>query len=102
MLARRKTFAVDGLAPICRKRVTPQHLTRKARTLTDHLELKVLTEKEGGVCFRQLEAKLDYAGFFGKNPAFYNWVKGCFSITGTQNELKQPIGLILNDGGISS
>ena len=70
---------------ICRKRFTPQiQLTRKARTLTDLPPLMVLTEKGGGVCFRQVGGKVDYAGFFGKDPTFYNWVKTCSSITGTK------------------
>lgn len=38
----------------------------------------VLPEKEGAICFRQLEGKVDYAGFFGKDPTFLNWVKDLF------------------------
>ena len=48
------------------------------RTLTDLPALVVLTEKEGGVCFRQVGGKVDYAGFFGQDPTFLNWVKDLF------------------------
>src|SRR3972149_6770918 len=48
------------------------------RTLIDIPALVVLTEKEGGVCFRQVGGKVDYAGFFGKDPKFHNWVKDLF------------------------
>jgi predicted transcriptional regulator len=48
------------------------------RTLTDLPALVVLTEKEGGVCFRQVGGKVDYAGFFGKDLTFLNWVRDLF------------------------
>ena len=48
------------------------------RTLIDIPALVVLTEKEGGVCFRQVGGKVDYAGFFGEDPAFLSWVKDLF------------------------
>ena len=48
------------------------------RTLTDLPALVVLTEKEGGVCFRQVGGKVDYAGLFGKDPTFLNWVRDLF------------------------
>ena len=48
------------------------------RGLTELPAIVVLTEKEGAVCFRQVGGRVDYAGFFGKDPAFLNWVKDLF------------------------
>lgn len=38
----------------------------------------VLTEKFGGICFLQVGGKVDYAGFFGDDPALLNWLKDLF------------------------
>ncbi len=38
----------------------------------------VVTEKFAGVCFLQLNGKVDYAGFFGNDPKFISWVKDAF------------------------
>jgi predicted transcriptional regulator len=48
------------------------------RSLSDIPALVVLTEKEAGACFRQVDGKMDYADFFGKDPAFHSWVKDLF------------------------
>ncbi|HVP93115.1 MAG TPA: hypothetical protein VMS94_05185 [Acidobacteriota bacterium] len=48
------------------------------RGLSDLPAIVVLTEKEAGVCFRQVGGRVDYAGFFGKDPMFLNWVKDLF------------------------
>ncbi len=48
------------------------------RGLLDLPAIVVLTKKEGAVCFRQVGGRVDYAGFFGKDPAFLNWVKDLF------------------------
>ena len=48
------------------------------RGLLELPAIVVLTEKEGAVCFRQVGGRVDYAGFFGKDPAFLNWVKDLF------------------------
>jgi hypothetical protein len=48
------------------------------RGLSELPAIVVLTEKEGAVCFRQVGGRVDYAGFFGKDPAFLNWVKDLF------------------------
>lgn len=48
------------------------------RSLPDIPAIIILTEKEGAVCFRQVGGRVDYAGFFGKNPAFLDWVKDLF------------------------
>jgi predicted transcriptional regulator len=50
----------------------------EGRSLTDIPAIVVLTEKSAGVCFRQIGGRVDYAGFFGKDPAFHNWVKDLF------------------------
>jgi len=38
----------------------------------------VLTEKFGGICFLQVGGKVDYAGFFGEDPTFLNWLRDVF------------------------
>jgi predicted transcriptional regulator len=38
----------------------------------------VISEKEAGISFYLPNGKTDYAGFFGKDPAFMNWVKDVF------------------------
>ena len=48
------------------------------RGLSELPAIVVLTEKEGAVCFRQVGGRVDYAGFFGKDPAFLTWVKDLF------------------------
>ncbi|HLN89820.1 MAG TPA: hypothetical protein VK253_07115 [Candidatus Binatia bacterium] len=48
------------------------------RYLSELPAIVVLTEQEGAVCFRQVGGRVDYAGFFGKDPAFLNWVRDLF------------------------
>jgi predicted transcriptional regulator len=48
------------------------------RGLPDIPAIVVLTEKVGGVCLRQVGGRMDYAGFFGNDPTFLNWVKDLF------------------------
>ena len=48
------------------------------RTLSDPPAVMVVTEKEAVICFRFLGGRVDYAGFFGKAPAFRDWVKDLF------------------------
>jgi predicted transcriptional regulator len=50
----------------------------EARGLADLPAIVVLTEKLAGICFRQVGGRIDYAGFFGEDPAFHNWVKDLF------------------------
>jgi predicted transcriptional regulator len=38
----------------------------------------VISEKEAGISFCLRDGKTDYAGFFGKEPTFTNWVKDVF------------------------
>jgi len=37
-----------------------------------------ITEKAASICFMQLGGRIDYAGFFGTDPAFHSWVKDLF------------------------
>jgi predicted transcriptional regulator len=69
------------------KFLLPENRLPTATAIVKNLEVKgisevpaivVLTEKEGAVCFHQLEGRVDYAGFFGKDPTFLNWVKDLF------------------------
>jgi predicted transcriptional regulator len=50
----------------------------EVRGLSNLPAIVVFTEKEGAVCFRQVGGKVDYAGFFGKDPTFLTWVKDLF------------------------
>ncbi len=55
---------------------TPKNV--EGRGLPDLPAIVVLSEKEAGICFRQVGGRVDYAGFFGKDPTFHNWVKDLF------------------------
>jgi predicted transcriptional regulator len=37
-----------------------------------------MTEKEAVLCLRLISGRMDYAGFYGKDPAFLNWAKDLF------------------------
>jgi len=50
----------------------------ETRSLLELSAIIVITEKIAGVCFRQVGGKMDYAGFFGTDPTFHNWVKDLF------------------------
>ncbi len=44
----------------------------------------VISEKEAGISFNLPNGKTDYAGFFGKDPTFMNWVKELFQFYWTK------------------
>lgn len=48
------------------------------RALSRLPAVMVMTEKFAGICFLQIDGKVDYAGFFGSDPAFIAWVKDAF------------------------
>ena len=48
------------------------------RGLPDLPAVIAITEKMAGICFRQLGGRMDYAGFFGDDAVFHNWVKDLF------------------------
>ena len=48
------------------------------RTLSDIPAIIALTEKEAAICFHLVGGRADYAGFFGKDSIFLNWVKDLF------------------------
>ena len=48
------------------------------RGLLELPAIVVLTEKAAGVCFYQIGGRIDYAGFFGTDSTFHNWVKDLF------------------------
>lgn len=50
----------------------------ESRTLSDVPAILALTEKEGGVSFRFVGGRADYAGFYSKDPIFLNWVRDLF------------------------
>ncbi len=49
------------------------------RTFTDVPAIMAVTEKEAGLSFPFFGGRTDYAGFYGKDPLFLNWVKDLFS-----------------------
>ncbi len=55
---------------------TPKNV--EIRGLSEIPAILVLTEKFGGVCFLQIGEKVDYAGFFGEDPAFLGWLNDVF------------------------
>ena len=48
------------------------------RTLSNPPLIMALTEKQAAVCFRLIGGKVDYASFFGEDPAFQTWAKDLF------------------------
>lgn len=50
----------------------------QVRGLSELPAVVLLTEKFATICFLQVGGKVDYAGFFGKDPTFLNWVKDLF------------------------
>ena len=48
------------------------------RTLTNPPAVIVVTEKEAAICFRFKGGRVDYAGFFGKDQIFLDFVKDLF------------------------
>jgi predicted transcriptional regulator len=48
------------------------------RTLSEIPAMMALTEKEAGISFPFFGGRADYAGFYGKDPVFLNWVKDLF------------------------
>lgn len=48
------------------------------RYLSDIPAIMALTEKAAGISFRFIGGRTDYAGFFGKDPAFLDFVKDLF------------------------
>ena len=55
---------------------TPKNV--EARGLSDLPGIIAVTEEMAGICFRQVGGRIDYAGFFGNDSAFHNWVKDLF------------------------
>ena len=50
----------------------------EVRGLSDIPAIMAVTEKEAAVCFSLVGGRMDYAGFYGKDPIFLNWVKDLF------------------------
>jgi predicted transcriptional regulator len=48
------------------------------RTLFEIPAIIALTEKEAAICFHLVGGRTDYAGFFGSDSIFLNWVKDLF------------------------
>ncbi|MGD0645864.1 MAG: hypothetical protein ABSA75_13240 [Candidatus Bathyarchaeia archaeon] len=66
----------ERIIPDVNSYVTPKN--SELRGLTDLPAIVVLTEKAAGICFMQLRGRVDYAGFFGTDPTFHNWVRDLF------------------------
>lgn len=50
----------------------------EVRGLPDVPAIMAVTEKEAAVCFRLVDGRMDYAGFFGNDSTSLNWVKDLF------------------------
>jgi predicted transcriptional regulator len=55
---------------------TPRNV--ETRALPDCPVVIALTEKAAAVTFRQIGGRVDYAGFFGSDPQFHEWVRDLF------------------------
>jgi len=71
-----KMLIPSELLPAATQTGTPKNV--EVRGLSDPPAIIALAEKMAGVCFRQVGGRMDYAGFFGDDPAFHNWVKDLF------------------------
>jgi predicted transcriptional regulator len=70
LVAQQRTPAGSNLPPM-QKNV-------ELRGLSELPAIVVLTEKAAGICFYQTGGKLDYAGFFGSDAVFHDWVRDLF------------------------
>lgn len=48
------------------------------RTLNEIPALVFCTEKEAALCLHTTEGRMDYTGFFGKDPLFVTWTRDLF------------------------
>jgi len=56
----------------------PKKYEGRVIPLADIPAIIVLTERAAVVCFRFIGGRMDYAGFFGKDPTSLKWVKDLF------------------------
>jgi len=81
MLVLEERLPTDPSIPVMPKNV-------ELKGLSDLPAIAVLTEKVAGICFRQIGGRIDYAGFFGTDSIFHNWVKDfSFTIGKKESEL---------------
>lgn len=74
----RKGVELKFLIPESLVPVNPPAQNVETRGLSHIPAVIILTEKEAAICFRFIEGRVDYAGFFGKDLEFRNWVKDLF------------------------
>jgi predicted transcriptional regulator len=56
----------------------PNAPTIEKRTLPSIPCIILCTEKEAGVCLASMDGRIDYAGFYSKDPMFINWARDLF------------------------
>ncbi len=57
----------------------PRHAPNiEKRTLTSIPCIILCTEKEAGICLASMEGRMDYAGFYSKDPMFITWARDLF------------------------
>jgi predicted transcriptional regulator len=59
---------------------SPSHLPPniELRGISEVPMVTILTERTAVACFRSTDGRMDYAGFFGDDPMFREWVKDLF------------------------
>ena len=74
---------------------SPSTMTRniEGRGLPDIPAILAVTEKEAAVCFRLVEGRMDYAGFYGKAQYSITGLKTCFSTIGKEESAPSDSGL---------
>jgi len=55
-----------------------RNLEGRGLAVSDMPATILLTEKEAVLCLRFIGGRMDFAGFFGNDPMFLNWVKDLF------------------------
>jgi predicted transcriptional regulator len=72
-----KALTIGNRLPVGPSRVrTPKNV--ETRVLPDCPVVIALNEKAAAVTFRQIGGRVDYAGFFGNDSQFHNWVRDLF------------------------
>ena len=57
---------------------SPAIKNMQVKVIADLPGIIAVTEKEAAVCFRFVEGRMDYAGFYGRDPFFVGWAKDVF------------------------
>jgi predicted transcriptional regulator len=72
------------------KPVLNEMLAVEKRTLQAIPAMTFCTEKEAALCLQTTEGRIDYTGFFGKDPSFVGWTKDLFEFYWSKGQRCMP------------